>query len=182
LQAQTSNTGIKIISIRAYPGTSATGQYYDEFGFPDFTNDVPVMDGGIRAIYTPSGGIKGSDSDLSDANDWAIKSRSEGGGGLINEVNFRRKGTQCEILNDKGNWVLCTWHHHQDGKTLMPVPSNVHNRTYAAHVGGVRVYAKDIVGFFDSPKFLQHEIHQFFTTKTRYSSSYAGYQFVRSLS
>jgi hypothetical protein len=153
LQAQTSNTGIKIISIRAYPGTSATGQYYDEFGFPDFTNDVPVMDGGIRAIYTPSGGIKGSNTDLTDANKWALRPISDEGGGFVDGENFINLDPKCKIKDKDGNWVECTWHHHQDGKTLMPVPSTIHARGNAAHIGGVQVKNEGIIGFFDSPKF-----------------------------
>ncbi|MCT4616191.1 MAG: HNH endonuclease, partial [Marinifilaceae bacterium] len=135
-----------------FPGESKTGQLYDEFGHPDFTNDVPIMDGGVRAIYKPKRGIKGSNRDLNDANNWALKSVNEGGGGF-NASNFRRKGTKCEIKNQDGDWVECTWHHHQDGKTLIPVPSSIHSRSNAAHIGGVQVYREGIVGFFESPKF-----------------------------
>jgi hypothetical protein len=139
--------------INSYPGTSSyTGQYYDEFGHPDFTNDVPLMEGGKRAIYQPPNGIKGSSADLVDANDWALRPVENGGGGF-NPSNFRRKGTRCEVKDKDGNWIECTWHHHQDGKTLIPVPSHVHSRVNAAHIGGVQVYNEGIIGFFDSPVF-----------------------------
>jgi hypothetical protein len=134
--------------VNTYPSTSSTGQKYDAFGHLDFTKDVPVTVDGKRAIYKPENGIKGS-ADLTEARTWALKPISEGGGGF-NPSNFQKipNSTKIKIKNADGNWIECTWHHHQDGKTLMPVPSSVHSRANAAHIGGVQVKNDEIIGFF----------------------------------
>lgn len=56
--------------------------------------------------------------------------------------------------------MSCTLHHHEDAKTMIPVPYQVHNRAEVdgiAHTGGAAIL-KDpnlnnskMVGFFDSP-------------------------------
>ena len=42
-----------------------------------------------------------------------------------------------------------TWHHHQDGKTLMLVKQEVHSAF--AHKGGSDLIQKGLKGLFDSP-------------------------------
>ncbi len=32
-----------------------------------------------------------------------------------------------EILAVAGNWIEQTWHHHENGRDLIPVPSDIHN-------------------------------------------------------
>lgn len=145
--------------VKRYPGTSNNGQYYDKYGHPDFTQDVPIATNGKRAIYKPIEGLDGpGTTDFTKANNWALKPVSEGGGGF-DPSNFKKNGTGCKIkdpnspFKDSDGWVECTWHHHEDGKTLMPVPTVVHNRTNASHIGGVQAIIEGIAGFFDSPVF-----------------------------
>ena len=42
-----------------------------------------------------------------------------------------------------------TWHHHQDGKTLMPVLTSVHSNV--AHTGGAATIRRGLEGIFESP-------------------------------
>ncbi|CAL2083522.1 protein of unknown function [Tenacibaculum sp. 190524A02b] len=56
----------------------------------------------------------------------------------------------------KINGIEHTWHHHQDGKTLFPVPSDIHNvrsGTGFAHSGGATIISKGLQGLFDGPIF-----------------------------
>lgn len=49
----------------------------------------------------------------------------------------------CNKIND----VAHTWHHLEDGKTLVPVLQTVHSKW--AHTGGWSVIQKQIIGFFE---------------------------------
>ncbi|PAC26729.1 hypothetical protein BWI92_25075 [Flectobacillus sp. BAB-3569] len=147
--------------VKTYPSRSANGIWYDDFGHPDFRDFVPVTNG-KRAIFTPNpNGTKkltGKSSDMTNANNWAL---DPNGGGYIDGVNFEKtgSGTGCKIKQvghpnaDSDGWVTCTWHHHEDGLTMIPVPSAVHIRGNAAHIGGRQAINEGIVGFFDSPIF-----------------------------
>ncbi len=61
-----------------------------------------------------------------------------------------------KIFDDNSKqWIECVWHHHEDGKHMIPVPVEVHNRADggASHTGGASVINKDLVGFFLDLKF-----------------------------
>jgi hypothetical protein len=53
---------------------------------------------------------------------------------------------QCKI-----NGVTHTWHHHQDARTMYPVPSDLHNITN--HSGGKAVLSRGLEDVFDPPSF-----------------------------
>ncbi len=108
-----------------------------DLGFPDLR---PYSLGGKKYYYTEN--VQGNrTSDFTSANNWLKKQNGvekvEGSGGRV-RVELQ-DGTKKEI----------TWHHHEDGSTLMPVFSEVHDPI--THAGGVSVVKKAMVGFFDSP-------------------------------
>ena len=50
-------------------------------------------------------------------------------------------------INGDGNFVEFTWHHHQDGKTMIPVRTDVHSKT--AHTGGTAIISRQLQGLFE---------------------------------
>ncbi|WP_161964274.1 HNH endonuclease [Chitinophaga flava] len=56
-----------------------------------------------------------------------------------------RPGTQCLILID-GEWVVHTWHHLEDGVTMVPVRTSVHGAF--RHNGGQAVIKRGLQGIF----------------------------------
>ncbi|HIO96421.1 MAG TPA: hypothetical protein EYG71_00660 [Leucothrix sp.] len=50
------------------------------------------------------------------------------------------------------NGISYTWHHHQDGKTMILIPSSFHNNvTGFRHTGGAKIISKGLQGLFDAP-------------------------------
>lgn len=145
--------------VTTYPSTSGTGIQYDALGHPDFTNHIKKIrrtDGSSlgRASYEPSGGITGNRNvDAQRANEWAQNNFHP------DDFKFTSGSNTCRIkdpsspLADSEGFVIHTWHHHQDGKTMMAVPVHIHSSTNAVHIGGVQAKETGIVGFFDSPIF-----------------------------
>lgn len=86
---------------------------------------------------------------MREANNWAL---NPNGGNFIEGVDFKKipeSPTQCEIFDAKKNkWVKCTWHHHEDGQTMIPVPTDIHARPNAPHIGGRQIINEGIQGFF----------------------------------
>ncbi|MCB0668876.1 MAG: HNH endonuclease [Saprospiraceae bacterium] len=145
--------------INTYPGTSTTGQYYDEFGHPDFTQSVKKIrksngtDLG-RASYEPQNGITGNrTTDAGNANVWASQNFHP------DDFKYTPGSNECKIKDptslyaDSEGFVTHTWQHHQDGKTMMAVPSHIHSSSNASHIGGVQAKEEGIIGFFDSPNY-----------------------------
>ena len=105
-----------------------------DLGFPDFR---PYSLGGNKYYYTEN--VQGNrTSDFTNANNWLKKQDGV--------VNIDRN----EVELTDGTKKTITWHHHEDGKTLMPVFSDVHDPL--RHAGGVSITKKELVGFFDSPE------------------------------
>lgn len=52
-------------------------------------------------------------------------------------------------------WIEYIWHHHEDGRNLVPVPANIHSKADggAGHTGGQSVIDKGIKDFFPSLQF-----------------------------
>jgi hypothetical protein len=143
--------------VTIYPSTSKSGIYYDEFGHPDFRKYVPELSDGRRPVYKPDMNSKevltGKGSDMTNANNWALKPTSEGGGGFVKGVNFKQSGSGCVILDKDKGWINCTWHHCEDGVTMIPVPVDIHIRGNAAHLGGRQIINLNLQNFFPSPFF-----------------------------
>ena len=110
---------------------------YDENGFPDFRPFSPGDDYVFR-----SDGLVGDSPDMTAANQW-LGSRG------FTDVETYGNGT-VDILNDAGQWIRHTWHHHQDGRSMVLIPSNIHNSdTGFSHSGGAAVIRRNLQGFFD---------------------------------
>jgi len=123
------------------------GVYFNKFGFPDFTAHAPHMPDGSRSTFTntdhPDGFLSGSSTDMTAANTWAANRYG------INNFEKLSNG-QCKIKIGN-NWVLHTWHHHEDGLTMFPVPHSIHSSVQ--HTGGASVIDKILEGFFNGPIF-----------------------------
>ena len=145
--------------VTTYPSTSSTGIHYDAFGHPDFTDFIKKIrkkDGTTlgRPVYEPSGGITGNRAtDASRANaEMAANFHQD-------DIKYTLGSNECRIRDpsspyaEPDGFVTCTWHHHQDGKTMMAVPKPVHSSTNATHIGGIQTKEEGIAGFFDSPIF-----------------------------
>ena len=117
---------------------------YDKNGFPDFTPHISNPNHVFRAED-----LIGSGNDFTRANNWAI---NEFGASNIRRVP---NSTAIDIKDSSGNWIRNTWHHHQDGKTMFPIPSNIHNVTQGGfnHSGGKTIINRGLKGLFESPIF-----------------------------
>jgi hypothetical protein len=143
-----SNSDCKI-----YPCMSSTGQYYDELGHPTLESSVPKINdisGNPRhAAYQPSNGITGK------RNEDALNANIEMKKRFGDDFDYKPNSNICKIkvknAQNQDEWIECTWHHHQDGKTMMAVPTGIHNSSNAAHIGGVQAKEVGIIDFFDSP-------------------------------
>jgi len=84
---------------------------------------------------------------MRDANRWLI---NKYGGD-----NFKRVpgSTAVDIKDASGNWVRHTWHHHQDGRSMFPMPSSIHNTTQGgfSHSGGATIIERGLQGLFSGP-------------------------------
>ena len=117
---------------------------YNKYGFPEFgVHMTTITDNGVNVAKTYKGTwnqITSSHNaartkDLKDATNWALE--TDAAGNLVNFPNGRVRRyvtpngnpspTKIEILDDNGNWIEQTWHHHENGRNLIPVPSDIHN-------------------------------------------------------
>lgn len=114
--------------------------HFDGYGFPNFTSHSPGVQFKFDQSNYPAGfdRLKGDGTDFTKANNWAVGKDLPGFEKLPNG--------QCKI-----NGVTHTWHHHQDGRTMFPVPSDLHNVTN--HSGGKAVLAGNLEDIFDPPTF-----------------------------
>ncbi len=114
--------------------------HYDKTGMPDFVPHTPTVNG--SKIKYQSQSLNGSSTDMTAANNWALNQYGAN--------NFQKisGSTKCKIkIGD--DWIEHTWHHHQDGRTMFPVPSSLHSA--APHSGGASIIEKGLQDFFDSP-------------------------------
>lgn len=58
--------------------------------------------------------------------------------GLVDGVDFKQigDGKGSVLFKVDGKWEKCSWHHHEDGQTLIPVLFDVHNSIAGKHTGG----------------------------------------------
>ncbi len=69
--------------------------------------------------------------------------------GYLQNGNYRWKKTGPNFslnfeLKINGKWKKMTWHHFEDGKTMFPVPTDIHNNSLFRHSGG-----KSIIDYGD---------------------------------
>lgn len=111
---------------------------YDKDGFPDFTKHSL----GIEGVFK-SNALTGKGTDMTAANNWA---KNKFGADKVQPMPNGKI---------KIDGVEHTWHHHQDGKSMFPVPSGIHNATSGgfSHSGGAAIIDRGLQGLFDSPIF-----------------------------
>ncbi|WP_282089953.1 HNH endonuclease [Aquimarina algiphila] len=114
---------------------------YDNDGFPDFTPFIPREDFLFR-----SNTLKGNGTDMTAANRWIRNNVGD-----VNNIEPLPNGTI------RINGVVHTWHHHQDGRSIFPIPSSIHNVggefNGFAHSGGAAIIKRGLQDLFDSPAF-----------------------------
>jgi hypothetical protein len=104
--------------------------------FPDFTSYTPKTTGG-SPLANKFDNLKGNNNrnfDNKAANDWLFDNS-----GLLNDFddvylpNNNRMSSWLK-LKKNGQWKEYTWHHHENGETMMLVERAVHSKV--SHVGG----------------------------------------------
>lgn len=111
---------------------------YDKDGFPDFTPYCPGPD----YVFT-SNSLTGKASDMTTANNWA---KNKFGADKVETLTNGQIKIDGEVY---------TWHHHQDGRSMFPVPSKIHNATQGGfnHSGGAAIIERGLQELFDNPIF-----------------------------
>jgi hypothetical protein len=118
-------------------GRSVTVKY-DEYGFPEFKEFSPGEHTFIKSDnYT---GVYESDNLI--ANEGLIKELGE------DNVWFNPSGNGSPVsIKIEGKWEEFTWHHLQDGKTMIPVKQDIHSSFN--HSGGKQAIDSGLKGFFE---------------------------------
>jgi hypothetical protein len=117
------------------PPSTHNGISFDKNGFPDFVSKAPQPAKDFSYVANDLIGNTTS-TDFTKATNWLIEK--------FPNRNIVKNGNRVEI-----DGVMHTWHHHQDGKTLIPVPSSIHNSV--SHTGGNATIQRGLQGFFESP-------------------------------
>ncbi len=117
---------------------------YDKFGFPILESHVSDKGHVVKIV------MDGSNDDYMRAYD-ELK-------GIIGEGNIQftnQYGSSFKIRQADGtfNGPAYTWHHHQDGVSMMPVLQTVHQSIQNYHIGGRAVVNRGLKGLFDPPQF-----------------------------
>ena len=123
---------VDYLATKTVKGTQVTVRY-DKEGFPDFKDHSLGKDFTYKADDLVG---TSTSTDFTKATNW-LKSKYP-------DKSIERVGTQVEI-----DGKIYIWHHHQDGKSLMPVDPNVHKAF--KHSGGNTVIDKGLQGLFESP-------------------------------
>ena len=113
------------------------GVWYNEFGFPDFEKMGQTL--GKKYYFK---GAKGNyTTDFSEARDWLKK---QPGIEAIDDYNGTGSPLNVKI---NGKWQKITWHHHENGNTLIPVFTDIHSTS--SHSGGIKTIELGINDLFD---------------------------------
>jgi len=78
--------------------------------------------------------------DLRQATDWALDNYPPGRVRRATTSGGNPSRSKIEILRDGGDpnknsdWIEQTWHHHENGRDIIPVPTEIHNSV--SHAGG----------------------------------------------
>ncbi len=112
------------------------GVWFNKYGFPDFEK----MGQTLGRKYNFIGANGNYTDDFTKARDWLKKQNG------IEEIKDLRNGSPL-LVKINGKWKKITWHHHEDGKTLIPVLSEIHEKT--KHTGGVKTKELNINNLFE---------------------------------
>jgi len=134
---------------------------FDKNGFPEFEEFVPKPHN--KFLYHSND--LGKSTDFAKANE-AIAKNLGFEDEFIDGIPIQKTlddGTVYDWTPGKNNFTLTkdgvtkkyTWHHHQDGRTLMPVESNVHSPGEGGfnHSGGESIIKGGLQEFFPPPNF-----------------------------
>jgi hypothetical protein len=122
--------------------------HYDKNGFPNFEPYSPGKNYSIKSDdligRSPNPGPQNLHPDFEKANTELISRY-----GANNVLVLHPTGSPIRI-NINGVWQgPFTWHHHQDGKTMMPVIQSVHS--VFVHSGGADIITRQLQELFQSP-------------------------------
>jgi len=133
---------------------------YDVFGFPKFDefmkNRKILNNVGESVVPKWLGPLKcTSKGDIGNATNWALDNFPDGKVQRTPSLPGKAKKKTIDILDDDGKWVTHTWHHHQNGKDLFVVPTNIHKASGFAHSGGNSLIEgiDKVIGAFPDPIF-----------------------------
>ena len=101
---------------------------FDDFGFPDFLPFVKTYNG-VECIV-PLDDMNGTNADLTEANTKLVEKLNQAGASIPVGTTFNRSGGYF-TGNDQFSY---SWHHHQDGKHMMLIPTPIHSKV--SHTGG----------------------------------------------
>ncbi len=106
---------------------------YDDFGFPHLADFAANLEG-IEGIIEIN--MKGDDADFTQANEEFRKKINQ-------KVGFEKYPPNSKF--DRTDGVLnaiddfpYTWHHHQDGKHMILIPKEIHEKSFP-HIGGNKI-------------------------------------------
>jgi A nuclease of the HNH/ENDO VII superfamily with conserved WHH len=74
------------------------------------------------------------------ANKWAASNPA-----LVGKFRLKPGSQRCEVKFGD-DWIECTWHHVQDGRTMYPVPSVIHDAF--KHTGGKAIIDRGLQDIF----------------------------------
>jgi len=116
--------------------------YYNKAEFPDFT---PFSPGNDYIFFSNT--LSGTSSDMTLANNFLLNKFT----GNPNKFKWNGQTTWFEIKNSNGDWIKYTWHHVEDGRTMIPIPSKIHNATSGgfSHTGGKAIIIRQLQDFFN---------------------------------
>jgi hypothetical protein len=128
---------------------SQVSVYYDAAGFPDFSSYTPGREYFVKSDdfvglfnnTNPTMG-NGQHPDFQFANTELIKRFGKSNIKILHPIG------NPVILKVNGRWQgPYHWHHYQDGETMLPVLTIVHQ--LFVHSGGVSTIWSDLKGFFN---------------------------------
>jgi hypothetical protein len=123
------------------PPGSYNGIEYDKFGFPKLEPHVSGNSHVVKIV------MDGSNNDYIKAYNELKNIVGEGNIQFTNSF-----GSSFKIRNN-GQWSQpYTWHHHQDGESMMPVLQTIHQSIQNYHTGGRSISNRGLKGLFDPPQ------------------------------
>jgi len=124
----------KPASVNPPPGMFPTvfgNIHFDKFGFPNFINHVSSPN---HIFEFPN--LAGKDSDFTLAKTKLQEYLTANAGGTVKKKKSTQSSWSPFYIEKNGvQEGPFTWHHHQDGETLMPIKSEVHEAVNP-HTGG----------------------------------------------
>lgn len=142
----------KVTVEKNIPGFGKVTISYDKYGFPKFEDRVPLPKSDYKFELPntrPSNDFKAANEAL----------EAKFGSRTSDKFIWDGVSQNFTIKKTDGTLTKYTWHHHQDGKTLFPVPSNIHHAqqglpgTGFAHTGGDKLLSVNLGNIFEGPDF-----------------------------